>query len=401
MDIVLVNPIATTPEVSVRDLFVRSKSVSPVDARSLAELNIVQLGEALTKLGHSVTVLLARPYLVGRQYTLSDRLRVMAADTVLPRLFHPGVLPLTVRLARHPAFSSPDLVQAGEFHQPSTYFACEAARRTGIPLIIWQETFGPMRPPGAWYQWAYEMAAGRRVRSVAKRYVPRTTKAASYLEELGVPERAITPWIPTGVDHVTYHPISSTIDPQEFGWPRDARILLIVARLHRDKGVDFALWVLRLVLRKDPDVRLIVRGSGPEHPSLLRLAANLGIQEAVRFIDRVSRERMVALYNSATVVLSTSRNDLLPFALLEAGACARPSVVTDAGAITDIVVDGQTGIVHRGRSVEGFADAVLSLLGDEERRVAIGARARERIETQFSLPRVAGALTKVYELARG
>src|SRR5207253_1006279 len=86
--------------------------------------------------------------------------------------------------------------------------------------------------------------------------------------------------------------------------------------------------------------RLIVRGSGPQYSSLVRLAAALGVEDLVRFIGRVSRERMVDLYNAATLVLSTSQNDLMPFALLEASACARPCVVTDAGAITDIVAQG-------------------------------------------------------------
>jgi len=47
---VLINPIATTPDVTVRDLFFGSASVGPVDPTAIAGLNIVQLGEALTKL---------------------------------------------------------------------------------------------------------------------------------------------------------------------------------------------------------------------------------------------------------------------------------------------------------------------------------------------------------------
>jgi len=397
---VLINPIATTPDVTVRDLFFGSASVGPVDPKAIAELNIVQLGEALTKLGHSVTVILGDPFLDGRHYTLSDRLEVTSTHATLPRVFHPGIVPLTPGLRQHPALRSSDVVQTGEFHQPSTYFACQAARAAAIPLVLWQETFSPMRAPGRWYQWGYERVVGNRVRSVAKLFVPRTTKAGPYLLKLGIPEKALTGWIPTGIDLSIYHPKSSPIDPAEFGWRREARILLVVARLHRDKGVDFALRVLSRLRRKDPSLRLIVRGSGPAYASLVRLAADLGVEDLVRFIGRVSRERMVDLYNAATLVLSTSQNDLLPFALLEASACARPCVVTDAGAITDIVVDGQTGVVQQGRSEEDFANAVLALLRDDERRIRMETRARERMETLFSLPRVAGALTQVYNRAR-
>ena len=63
-------------------------------------------------------------------------------------------------------------------------------------------------------------------------------------------------------------------------------------------------------------------------------------------------------------------------------------------------MDGQTGVVQRGRSEDDFANAVLTLLRDEERRIRMETRARERMETLFSLPRVAGALTQVYNRAR-
>ncbi len=395
LNIVLVNPIAATPVLTTRAI-VRPQLTSLARDSLLPGTNIVELGAALADLGHQTTVILGDLYLDEQALSLANGLRVIPVTTSLRFPFHPGLLPMTPALIGHPALHGADVIQTGEFHQPSTFFTCMAAREAGIPLVVWQETFGPMRFPGSWYQRAYETIVGRYVRDTRSRYVPRTTKAHTYLRELGISETDITPWIPTGIDLTTFAPRRSSYSPEDFGWKEDDRILLLVARLHHTKGVDVALCILKQLLRKDPDVRLVVRGSGPELVNLRRLAIELDVQEAVRFIGRLSREEMVNLYNVADVVLCTSRNDLLPFSLIEASSCGRPSVTRDVGAIRDIVVDGVTGLVVRDRSIGALGQGILLLLQDDEFRIALGVKARKRMEKHFSLPKVAENLLEVY-----
>ncbi len=172
-------------------------------------------------------------------------------------------------------------------------------------------------------------------------------------------------------------------------------------RLHRSKGVDFALHTLKWLLRREPKVRLAIRGSGPELGALRRLTTQLRIREAVRFLDRLSRKEMVDLYNRSEIVLCTSENDLLPFTLIEASACGRPCVTTEVGAVRDIVSDGVTGVVVRERTVPAFGEAVLSLLRDPERQIAYGCAARARALDHFALPIVATHLLEVYDGVAG
>ncbi len=107
---------------------------------------------------------------------------------------------------------------------------------------------------------------------------------------------------------------------------------------------------------------------------------------------------MLNLYNAAHVALCTSRNDLLPFALMEASACGLPCVTADVGAVEDIVEDGVTGFVAK-EGTDALGNAILSLLADEELRVKLGLEARRRMETYFSLPDVARGLLEVYRAA--
>jgi len=94
--------------------------------------------------------------------------------------------------------------------------------------------------------------------------------------------------------------------------------------------------------------------------------------------------------------LGTSRVDLLPFSLIEASSCGRPCVSTEAGAVRDIVVNGETGFVVAPGNEESLARAVLALLRDPDLRASMGAAARARVESRFALPKVAQRLLGVY-----
>ncbi|HYS72054.1 MAG TPA: glycosyltransferase, partial [Thermoplasmata archaeon] len=198
MNVALVNPISSTPAYSARDFIGRPNLPSlTADPRALLETNHVELGAELSRRGHQVTVLFGDMYMDGREHTLSDRLRVAPVPTRLRVPFHPGLMPVTPELLRHPALREADVIHVSEFHQPSTFFAALVARERSVPLVVWQETFRRMRFPGSLYQHAFERAAGPCVRATGRRFVPRTTGAAPFLRRLGVDGGQITDWIPT------------------------------------------------------------------------------------------------------------------------------------------------------------------------------------------------------------
>ena len=399
MDVTILNPIAATPHLSVASLLRPSvPRVSP-SPEALREVNIVELAGALAELGHRVQVVLGAPYLGGDAVVLSDRLSVVPVDTVMPFPFHPGLFPMTPGLLRLPALREADVVQSSEFHQPSTFFAAEACLDRPAPLVVWQETFGPMRFPGSVYQRCFEATAGEKIRAAATRCVPRTSKARGYLRRLGVPDESIPGWVPTGVDLTAFHPRTPAVEPRTYGWEDGCEILLLVARLDPSKGVDVALRLLRGLREDRPKARLLIRGSGPAEADLRRLAEDLHLSPYVRFLPRLDRREMADLYNLAAVVLGTSRNDLLPFSLIEASACARPIVATDVGAVTDIVVDGETGRVVPLGDEAALADAVRALLTDADAAAALGRAGRARAEAHMDVKVCARRLAEVYHAA--
>lgn len=401
MNVAIVNPIAATANLTAGSVFRPRVPSLANDVRALRETNLVETAAELARHGLHLTVLFGDVFLGGRSWTSPEGVRVEPVDTMMRFPFHPGLLPATPALLKHPALDDADVIQATEFHQPSTLFAALAAHRLSVPLIVWHETLRPMRFPGSAYQRLYEAVAGPCIRSRAHRFVPRTTKAASYLRGLGVLPDELGPWIPTAVDTEAFVPRRSRLSREEFGWSEDDPVLLTVARLHPLKGVDLALRALASLRGRYPTARLLIRGSGPEEGALRTLVQDLRLEDSVRFVRRLSRPEMVDLYNLSDVVLCTSRWDLLPFSLIEAGSCGRPCVATDVGAIADIVVDGETGVLVRDSRPESIAAAVGSLLSDDTARAALGRAARARSESLFSLRVVANRFVEVYRDVAG
>jgi glycosyltransferase involved in cell wall biosynthesis len=396
MDVTILNPIAATPNLTAASLLRPSVPNAAPSVGALKDLNIVQLGEAIAGLGHRVRVVLGSPFLGETAIPLSDRLSAVPVHTVMPIPFHPGLIPMTPELLRHAAIRESDVIQSSEFHQPSTFFAAEVSLEDGTPLVVWQETFRPMRFPGSIYQRGFEAVLGPKVRAAAVGCVPRTSRARGYLQRLGVRDEAIRDWVPTGVNLANFAPRATPLSPSIYGWEDGCEILVLVARLVSGKGVDVALRMLRTLLASRPNARLLIAGGGPEENTLRHLADELSLTPCVRFLPKMNQTEMADLYNVADIVLSTSRNDLLPISLMEASACGRTIVAMDAGAVTDIVINGVTGRVVPAGAERELVEAVATLLRQEEDRLTLGRAARARAEQYFDLRLCARRLNEVY-----
>jgi glycosyltransferase involved in cell wall biosynthesis len=112
------------------------------------------------------------------------------------------------------------------------------------------------------------------------------------------------------------------------------------------------------------ETTLTVAGTGPDEALLRRLAAELDIAHATRFCGRLDRDRMAALYRTASVVLNPSRVDNMPNSVLEAMASGAPVVSTDAGGVPFILRHGVCGIMVPAGDHEAMAAGALRLLTD-------------------------------------
>lgn len=165
-------------------------------------------------------------------------------------------------------------------------------------------------------------------------------------------------------------------------------VIGLLGRLEPQKGVDLALRALADL----PDLRLVVQGSGREAAALAALAAELGVQDRVRFLPGASgTERF---WEEVDVLLLPSRAEALPLVVLEALAHGRPVVATDVGSVAE-VVDDEVGRLVPPEDVPALVRAVRQLAEDHALRRRMGEAARAR-SASYDVTRTAEAYDRLY-----
>ena len=176
-----------------------------------------------------------------------------------------------------------------------------------------------------------------------------------------------------------------------------ALIVGLVGRLSREKGVDIFLRAAARVLTELPEARFVVVGEGPDRDKLESLIDELGIRGGVVLLGR--RDDMPGVYASLDVMVSSSRQEGLPMAILEGMASRLPLVATAVGEVPAVVVDNVTGLLVAAEDVEGLAAAIGKLLRDRGLRERLGGAGRLLVEEKYSAARMAADYLRVYEAA--
>ncbi len=185
-----------------------------------------------------------------------------------------------------------------------------------------------------------------------------------------------------GADGTRFHP-SPDVDGlrRELGL-EGRRVLLTVGHMSERKAQDVVIRSMVAVLRRHPETAYVVAGLPTRQRELEGLAAECGVGHAIRFVGAIADEDLPRLYNLCDVFVLVSRRlsggDVEGFGIVvrEAGLCGKPSVVSGESGLAEAVIDGETGLVVPPESVEATAEAIVRLLGDDQLRESMGAKAR-------------------------
>jgi len=130
-------------------------------------------------------------------------------------------------------------------------------------------------------------------------------------------------------------------------------------------NIECTLRAFALIQQRYPDATLTVAHDGYHRPVLEELAEELKLQNT-RFIGRVARNGVAALYDEADIYLTSPNIDNMPVSLLECLASGLPIVATRAGGIPYIVRDGETALLVDINDHEAMASRAMDLLEDED-----------------------------------
>lgn len=211
------------------------------------------------------------------------------------------------------------------------------------------------------------------------------TRGDEVARALGVPEQRLRFWM-NGVDLDACAAAAAAPDREESGITQDRPLVVSASRLVGWKRVDRILRAAPQVLAERPDALFAITGDGPERAALEKLAVELSIEHAVRFLGPLSREQNLRLIASADVFCALYDFSCVGVALLEALGCGVAAVVADTGATRDFVEDGANGLVVAPDDIPATAKAIARLLDDAGLRARLGREARRRAEERFLRP---------------
>ena len=173
-----------------------------------------------------------------------------------------------------------------------------------------------------------------------------------------------------------------------------APVVTIVGRLTAIKQHELFLRIAQEVHRLEPAAVFLIAGDGECRAELERLAAALGIANAVRFLGW--RRDLTTLYGATDVCVLTSRNEGTPVALIEALAAGVPVVSTDVGGVRDVVNDPVLGAIAPDGAIDPLASLIVAACHPHSRQSdRIGARRRSML-ARYSFDRLADDVTALY-----
>jgi len=265
------------------------------------------------------------------------------------------------------------------------YAGVRLARRRGVPVVATYHTlfeeylfhYVPLVPRSLMRSLA--RAVSRSQCDALDAVVVPSTAMRETLERYGVRSRVEI--VPTGIPLPEFTGGDGARFRAAHGIAPSRPVLLYVGRVAFEKNIDFLLRALVQVRRGAGDALLVVCGEGPALPHLRRLASELGVPDAVRFVGYLDRGTpLLDCYSAADAFVFASRTETQGLVLLEAMALGVPVVSTAVMGTRDIVGPGRGALVAA-EDERDFAPKVIGLLRAPGLRARLSAEGREYAST--------------------
>jgi PEP-CTERM/exosortase A-associated glycosyltransferase len=329
---------------------------------------------------------------------LMDRLPVLNQLAVIDRLAD--------RLLEVAREIRPDVLHA---HSPAlnAVAALRVGRKLGIPVVyeiraFWEDA---AVDHGTSREWGLRYRITRALETWAlKRVDAATTICEGLRAEIvsrGIPAQKVTV-IPNAVD-VGDFSVDGARDEalaDSLGLA-GASVLGFIGSFYAYEGLDILLQALPAMLAKNPAIRVLLVGGGPQDDALKQQARDLGVADKVVFTGRVPHHDVQRYYNLVDVLvyprLKMRLTDLVtPLKPLEAMAQGRLVVASDVGGHQELIEDGKTGVLFAAGDPLALAAKTLALLDSPARWPALREQGRRFVENERSWKASVARYHRVY-----
>lgn len=331
-------------------------------------VHIQRWAQGLTERGYQIKVI-----------SLSGKALPDVETRVLPRSGKWSYFTQTSHAAREAREFTPDLVHvhyAGGFGLWGV--------RTGIkPTVVsvWGSDLVGYRP-----RWLYNSI----LRFVLKR-ATHITATGQFLKE------TTCRICPTVCDKISIIPFGVEI-PDKIVPPPPEPLRICYIKGHRSKyGPDVLLKAMNEVKKAVPGITLSFAGRGEQTVKLKKKVSALGLDDTVRFVGFVQRDRIYPFLQEHHLMVMPSLTEAFGVAALEASACGRPVIASNVGGVPEVVLDGTTGILVPPSDPDKLAQAIINMVQNAEAREKMGRAGYKFVKQRYSWERSLDMMCDLYE----
>lgn len=231
------------------------------------------------------------------------------------------------------------------------------------------------------------------------RYIGVSTFVTTRLHKIdGLPTNKLST-IYNGVNTERFSPRDQLEIRRELGFPLNSCLLCSVAMLIPEKGIQYLIQAVALLVDKYcmEDLLLLIVGEGDLRSELERLTRTLSVTANVAFLGRRNDVHLI-IAASDIVVVPSVWEEAFGLIIAEAMASAKPVVASNVGGIPELVDDGVTGKIVSPYDCEALAEAIWKLMSNQAIREGMSMAGREKAKQKFNLARQVAELADVYEV---
>jgi lipopolysaccharide heptosyltransferase II len=185
--------------------------------------------------------------------------------------------------------------------------------------------------------------------------------------------------------------------------PKREFVIGIIGRLSPIKGHTYFLRAVSKAIKSVPRLKVLVVGDAPAEKAKYRqeledLVRRLGLSRYVEFLGRRSDIPEI-LSRLDVLVLATTTQEGFGRVIIEAFAAGVPVVATSVGGVTEIIRDGDNGLLVPPEDSQAMSEAVVRLLKDRRLSGELAQKARNDAEEKYTLDKMVSDTVKIYEEA--
>ncbi|RLI37612.1 glycosyltransferase family 1 protein, partial [Candidatus Bathyarchaeota archaeon] len=208
--------------------------------------------------------------------------------------------------------------------------------------------------------------------------------------------------IPNAIDPTKYQKnFNRELVRGRYGISPNERLVLFIGRLVPQKGVEYLIRAVPLILKEHPEARFVIVGEGWSRDNLERLALSMGYKDRIQFRGFIPDHELINLTLSADVLVVPSTYEPFGIVALEGMAAGVPVVASNIGGLAEIIEHDHTGVLVYPKDPNSIAWGVNRVLSDPGYSRWLTQNAKKRIEEIYSWNVVAKKTLETYETAMG